>query len=77
MPHFRNSLPDSLLNDTENYNKSPAAKHARKDGSLDPRKTYFSNTFNRKLKMRDTFTKIFPLYNHEEYTIIKLNKPVS
>ena len=46
-----------------NYSKSPAAKRAHEDGSLDPN-AQFNRTFNRKLKMRDTFTKVFPLYNH-------------
>ena len=27
-----------------------------------------TRTFNRKMKMRDTFTKIFPNYNHEKGT---------
>ena len=56
------------LNLNENYNKSPAAKRARQDGSLDPSQTHFNRTFNRKLKMRDTFTKIFPSYKHNEPT---------
>ena len=30
--------------------------------------THFNRTFNRKLKMRDTFTKIFPSYTHGEPT---------
>ena len=34
------------------------------DGSLDPNQTFFGRTFNRKMKMRDTFTKIFPSYEH-------------
>ena len=51
-----------------NYNQSPAAKRAREDGSLDPHQTHFNRTFNRKLKMRDTFTKIFPSYKHSEPT---------
>ena len=53
-----------LLNEDVNYSLSPAAKHARKDGSLDPRQTFLGKTFNRKLRMRDTFTKIFPTYGH-------------
>ena len=39
-----------------------------KDGSLDPNQTFFGRTFNRKLKMRDTFTKIFPSYEHGKAT---------
>uniref|UniRef100_A0A7S3HYA9 Uncharacterized protein n=1 Tax=Favella ehrenbergii TaxID=182087 RepID=A0A7S3HYA9_9SPIT len=56
------------LNENINYNQSPAAKRARQDGSLDPSQTHFNRTFNRKLKMRDTFTKIFPAYKHAEPT---------
>lgn len=56
------------LCDLENYNASPAVKRARQDGSLDPTQTPFNRTFNRKLKMRDTFTKIFPSYSHAEPT---------
>ena len=57
-----------LLNNDVNYALSPAAKRAREDGSLDPTQTFFNRTFNRKLKMRDTFTKIFPSYSHGERT---------
>ena len=53
-----------LLNDDGNYGLSPAAKRAKEDGSLNPASTHFNRTFNRKLKMRDTFTKIFPAYTH-------------
>ena len=53
-----------LLNENENYSSSPAARHAMADGSLNPYATFFNRTFNRKLKMRDTFTKIFPSYTH-------------
>ena len=52
------------LNQDMNYGLSPAAKRARQDGSLDPSQTFFNRTFNRKIKMRDTFTKIFPSYTH-------------
>ena len=54
--------------DDKNYVKSPAAKRCIQDGSLDPMSTHFNRTFNRKLKMRDTFTKIFPSYTHGEPT---------
>lgn len=53
-----------LPNQNTNYALSPAAIRARQDGSLDPTQTPFNRTFNRKLKMRDTFTKIFPGYTH-------------
>jgi hypothetical protein len=49
-----------------NYSMSPAAKRALVDGSLDPNQTHFCRISNRKLKMRDTFTKIMPTYNHGE-----------
>ena len=60
--------PYRLPNDNENYSMSPAAKHAVIDGSIDKNRSVFNATFNRKLKMRDTFTKIFPTYNHGERT---------
>ena len=53
-----------LLNDNNNYALSPAAKRAKEDGSLNPASTHFNRTFNRKIKMRDTFTKLFPTYTH-------------
>ena len=53
-----------LRNQDGNYGLSAAAKRARQDGSLDPSQTFFNRTFNRKLKMRDTFTKILPTYTH-------------
>ena len=58
--HYEARLP----NNNTNYSHSPAARLALRDGSLDPHATYFNRTFNRKLKMRDTFTKIFPGYTH-------------
>ena len=57
-----------LPNQNNNYALSPAAKRAIQDGSLDPSQTHFNRTFNRKLKMRDTFTKLFPTYTHGEPT---------
>lgn len=53
------------------YDKSPVAKHYYRDpaflmtfnGVVKDREA-----FNRKLKMRDTFTKIFPSYTHEPAT---------
>ena len=53
-----------LPNEDQNYSKSPVARHAMGDGSLDPNQTFFGRTFNRKMKMRDTFTKLFPTYDH-------------
>ncbi len=57
-----------LPNEDKNYALSPAAKRAIQDGSLDPSQTHFNRTFNRKLKMSDTFTKIFPSYTHGDPT---------
>ena len=59
----QNQFELNLPNSNFNYAKSPAAKRAHEDGSLDPN-AQFNRTFNRKLKMRDTFTNIFPLYEH-------------
>ena len=73
----RGSSPETLPNDRDYYTRSPAAKHALKDGSLNPEKTFFSRTINRKLKMQDTFTKVFPSYNHEQPTIFQFHRPVS
>lgn len=67
---LNNYYETRLPNDNANYELSPAAKRAFEDGSLDPN-AQFNRTFNRKLKMRDTFTKIFPAYNHGEETTIK------
>ena len=69
-----------LPNKDKNYSLSPAARHAQNDGSLDPNQTFFGRTFNRKLKMRDTFTKIFPSYGHGErsnYSPNKVNSKVA
>jgi len=63
-----NNFESRLPNENENYALSPAARRARQDGSLDPNQTHFNRTFNRKLKMRDTFTKVFPSYTHGEGT---------
>ena len=62
--------PEKPLYDSYNYSKSPAGKHALVDGSLDQKsKATFSTTLNRKIKMRDTFTSVFPTYNHGEPTV--------
>ena len=39
-----------------------------KDGSLDPRQNHATKTFNRKMRMRDTFTVLFPGYQHGQYS---------
>ena len=65
-----------LLNTGYNYMRSPAAQHAMRDGSVDNLlQPTFSRTFNRKMKMRDTFTSIFGAYNHSEPTVFTKNRP--
>lgn len=56
------------LNSNRNYNKSPACKHQETLGSFSAEK-HLTRTFNRKLKMKDTFTSIFPNYNHNPRTV--------
>ena len=56
------------LNDNENYLKSPSARHQGVLGNLSPDK-HLTRTFNRKMKMRDTFTSIFPSYSHTDRTV--------
>ena len=56
------------LNDNVNYLNSPSARHQGKLGSLSPDK-HLTRTFNRKMKMRDTFTSIFPSYSHTDKTV--------
>ena len=46
------------LNDSENYNRSPVVKHTMQAGSFHP-DSYQTRSFNRKMKMRDTFTTLF------------------
>lgn len=65
-----NKFEANLPNQNSNFAMSPAAKRAKEDGSLDTN-AKFNRTFNRKLKMRDTFTNIFPLYSHAEPTCYK------
>jgi len=63
---------DPLKTGFQHYDDSPVAKHFVHDpgflmtlnGTIKPR-----IGFNRKLKMRDTFTKLFPAYNHEPKTV--------
>lgn len=68
-----NKFEASLPNRDANYEKSPAAKRARQDGSLDALAT-MNRTFNRKIKMRDTFTKLFPCYEHGSPTCYQSTK---
>jgi hypothetical protein len=61
----------SIKTGFHNFDNSPVAKHYYNDpgflmtfnGTVDERVG-----FNRRIKIRDTFTKIFPTYNHESYT---------
>ncbi len=51
--------------------KSPAAKHAVANGTLDLDDSRIS-PMNRKMKMHDSFVQLFPLYNHGVPSQIKL-----
>lgn len=51
------------MNDRGHYLKSPSLKHSIQRGDFDQTK-YKSRTFNRRLRMGDTFTKMVPTYNH-------------
>ncbi len=55
---------------------SPAAKHAQRDGSLDPAQTEFSRINHRKLKMKDSFQTLFPTYNHDQVSAGTMNETV-
>ena len=55
------------MNDREHYHRSPAAKFSIARGDFDPTQ-YMSRTFNRRMRMRDTFTQILPTYNHVDRT---------
>jgi hypothetical protein len=63
--------PEMWKTGFKNYDSSPVAKHYYNDpgflmtfnGTIDERVG-----FNRRLKLRDTFTKIFPTYTHEPLT---------
>ena len=52
-----------LMNDREYYAKSPVAKFAISRGDISAEK-FLSRTFNRRLRMADTFTKVLPTYEH-------------
>ena len=51
------------MNDRKHYLKSPSLKHSIGRGDFDQSR-YMSRTFNRRLRMGDTFTKVLPSYNH-------------
>ena len=55
----------SLPNDRQHYEQSPVARFQKENGSFSPDR-FMTRTFNRKMKMKDTFTQIFPSYNHEK-----------
>ena len=52
-------------NDRGHYLKSPLVRHSIQRGDFDTTR-YKSRTFNRRLRMQDTFTKLVPTYNHFE-----------
>jgi len=51
------------MNDRPHYLGSPAAKFSKTRGDFSEDR-FMSRTFNRRLRMRDTFTNIIPMYNH-------------
>ena len=55
------------LNDRDYYLDSPVAKFSKQRGDFSEEK-FLSRTFNRRLRMRDTFTSVNPLYKHEKKT---------
>ena len=56
-----------LPNDRDHYQKSPVAKWIGSNGAFSPDR-FMTRTFNRKMKMKDTFTQIFPSYPHKKET---------
>jgi hypothetical protein len=57
------------MNQSSVYRKSPVCKYYEQKGEFDASEDKFkSRTINRRLKMRDTFSKINPLYTHEPNT---------
>ena len=61
--HLEANWERSLLNKQKHYENSPIAIHSSRNGDLSPDR-YAARTFNRKMKMRDTFTRILPNYSH-------------
>ena len=51
------------MNDREYYLASPVAKFVRSRGDFSEDR-HMSRTFNRRLRMKDTFTQIIPMYTH-------------
>lgn len=56
--------PYRLPNDDINYCKSPVAQHAIKVGTLDREKGQKSVMNNGKMRLKDSFTTVFPTYTH-------------
>ena len=63
----RGSIPNDWeyapMNDRQFYKDSPVAKFVKSRGDFSEDK-HLSRTFNRRLRMRDTFTSIIPMYTH-------------
>ena len=66
-PQLETDWEQKPMNDAKFYNTSPVAKLNTENGAFNS-KAFQSRTFNRRLKMRDTFTKVFPGYRHAEKT---------
>lgn len=60
IPHDWEAHP---MNDRPHYIKSPQLKHSMNRGDFDSQ-MHMSRTFNRRMRMQDTFTKLLPSYNH-------------
>ena len=64
----------SPMNTSKYYLKSPVYIHTKQSGFLDKTQDKFlSRTFNRRLKMADTFTKIVPSYEHVPRTCYNID----
>ena len=61
--HLQENWERALPNKQRHYENSPVAVHTSRNGDLSPDR-YAARTFNRKMKMRDTFTRILPNYSH-------------
>ena len=61
------------INDRDHYLSSPIAKHLETGSSFN-HDIYQTRTFNRKMKMKDTFTNIFGQYNHNSQSCFSKQK---
>ena len=61
--HLVDNWERALPNKQKYFENSPVAVHSHRNGDLSPDR-YAARTFNRKMKMRDTFTRILPNYSH-------------